>query len=350
MNPGIDLNSLSAYDYELPQELIAQEPVSPRDSSRLLRLNRKTEEIDHVHFRDLPGFLHEFDCLVLNDTKVIPARLQGRKATGGHVEVFLSRCLGPNVWEALVKLSGHPKPGLEILFEEGKAVLESRLGEGLWAVRLEPVGAFEAWLERIGGIPLPPYIHRESLKDRHNEDQSRYQTVFAKHDGAVAAPTAGLHFTDELFRLLHVKGVRVARVTLHVGLGTFQPIREENLDLVRLHKERYAISSQAISTIYETKAQGGRIVAVGTTSVRVLETLAQNDRWEGHEGETELFLRPGCQFSVVDAILTNFHLPKSSLLMLIAAFAGKSLIDRAYREAIQNQYRFFSYGDAMLIE
>ncbi len=341
---------LSGYDYDLPRERIAQTPASRRDESRLMHLLRSEKRIRHGQFRDLPSLLKDGDLLVVNDTRVIPARLVGRKESGGVAEVFLSRKMEDRRWEALLRLSGKARPGLRIRLDDAALTLVEPLDKGLWIVRFEGEEDVEALTRRLGGIPLPPYIDREDVSDRREEDRERYQTVYARHEGAVAAPTAGLHFTEELFNKLSEQGVRRTAVTLHVGLGTFQPLREENLDRVRLHSEDYAIGEDALSAIRETKANGGRVVAVGTTSVRVLEHLARIDGFRPHAGSTELFLRPGEPFRAVDAMITNFHLPKSSLLILVSAFAGWSFVKRAYETAVKEEYRFYSYGDAMLIE
>lgn len=343
--------SLSDYDYHLPTELIAQHPVLKRDHSRLMHISKNNGTIEHRKFSDIVELLHEGDLLVVNNTKVIPARLIGKKASGGRVEVFLSRRIKDDLWEAMLKMSsGKAKENMEIFLEGGKVVLKERVDDYLWLVNLVTDSNIIDWLEKVGGIPLPPYIKRESINDNREEDKKRYQTVYASEPGAVAAPTAGLHFTDEILAQLNKKNVRRAFVTLHVGLGTFQPVREEDLTKVELHTENYRISNETLSLIDETRKNGKRVVAVGTTSVRVLEHLAHSEKWFEHEGETKLFLKPGSSFKVVDAIITNFHLPKSSLLMLVAAFASKPLVDKAYETAVNERYRFYSYGDAMFIE
>lgn len=346
----MSLDRLSSFDYYLPPELIAQNPLAKRDRSRLMHVRRADYGIGHHRFYELPELLRKGDLLVINDTRVIPARLIGRKESGGEVEVFLSKPLGEGRWEALVRMSGSSRIGAEIIFKEGRAVFEKRLGDGLWLLRIECEGDPNELIRRIGGIPLPPYIKRNGILDRRERDRERYQTVYAKHDGAVAAPTAGLHFTERVFEKLRVKNVRHVAVTLDVGLGTFQPLRQENLSDIQLHRENYSITALTIETIKKHKRDGGRIVAVGTTTVRVLENVARLDKWYAHSDSTELFLRPGNRFKLVDAIITNFHLPRSSLIILVAAFAGKELIDKAYKSAIAEKYRFYSYGDAMLIE
>ena len=344
-----ELLRLDAYDFDLPQELIAQHPAERRDYSRLLHLDPQTGKLEHRRYYELPEMLKADDLLVLNNTKVIPARLIGRKPSGGRVELFLSRPLSDTRWEALVHMSGKVREGREILIQDERIVVEEALGEGLWAIRFDTSRDPMELIEAVGGIPLPPYIHREEGELRREEDRKRYQTVYARHAGAVAAPTAGLHFTQELFEILAQKGVNRAEVTLHVGLGTFQPIREDNLEKATLHVERYRLPGETLEAIARCRKAGGRVVAVGTTTVRVLETAASRNLWREHEGETDIFIKPGYRFLAVDALLTNFHLPKSSLLMLVSAFAGKDNIDRAYREAVEKRYRFFSYGDAMLI-
>ncbi len=340
---------LRSYNYDLPPELIAQQPMDRRDQSRLMAVNRSLGRVLHRRFSDLPSFLEEGDLLVVNDTRVIPARLEGKKPTGGRVEVFLSKPLSDGRWEALIKMSGRARMGQRIDIGGGEVELEEDLDDGLWQVRILCDGDPMALVERVGGIPLPPYISRQSTEDQREEDRERYQTVYASNRGAVAAPTAGLHFTDELFKTLKARGVSVAKVTLHVGLGTFQPIREEDLSMVSLHSERYRLPSETIEAIDAAKARGSRVIAVGTTTVRALETAARRNRWRAHEADTDLFIRPGDSFHLVDAMITNFHLPKSSLLMLVATFMGKGLMDRAYEIAIEEKYRFYSYGDAMLI-
>lgn len=342
---------VSDYDYLLPPDLIAQHPAKRRDESRLMRVNRVSGDIAHGRFPDICDWLRAGDLLVLNDTRVIPARLIGRKESGGEVEVFLSRPLADGTWEAMARLaSGRPRPGLAVHLADGLIRFIRPLDDGLWQVGLETGLPVYEWLEQVGNVPLPPYIARENTEENTPQDRERYQTVYAQNSGAVAAPTAGLHFTPEILSRLEEKGVRRACVTLHVGLGTFRPVSVERVDEVRLHTERYTLPAGTIEAIERTRMAGGRVVAVGTTSVRTLESAAQTGRWEPHEGETCLFLRPGSRFHVVDALITNFHLPRSSLLMLVAAFAGKALIERAYQEAIARQYRFFSYGDAMVIE
>ena len=334
------------FDYPLPEELIAQHPAEPRDSARLMVVHRDTGEIEHRIFRDVVEYLRPGDLLVANDSRVIPARIFGRKSTGGKVEVFLLRKLSPQRWECLVR--GHRmRPGVEVVLGEGrvKAVVEEITEGGSRIMRfdreLEPI------LPELGHVPLPPYIHADL------EDPERYQTVYARQDGSVAAPTAGLHFTEDLMRQLREKGVELAFVTLHVGLGTFQPVKEETIEEHRMHSEWGTLPEDVARRINETKKSGGRIVAVGTTSVRTLETGARfakpGEYVAAWSGETDLFIYPGYEYRVVDVMITNFHLPRSTLLMLVAAFTGKELLDKAYAEAVKRRYRFFSFGDAMLI-
>jgi S-adenosylmethionine:tRNA ribosyltransferase-isomerase len=327
---------LSEFDYELPPELVAQHPAPERAASRLLRLHARTGALEDLTFADLPGLVDARDTLVLNDTRVIKARLTGRKRTGGRVEVLVERVLGSREALALIRASHPPARGTELLVGEGLAVtVEGREGD-LYRVRF--ADAVEAVLERFGAVPLPPYIAHAAGP----ADAERYQTVYARIPGAVAAPTAGLHFSAAILEAVRARGARVATLTLHVGAGTFQPVRSEEIESHRMHKERYAVPAEAAAAI-----EGRRVLAVGTTSLRALETTALTGQ---REGESELFVYPGFQFQVVDRLLTNFHLPKSTLLMLACAFGGRENVLRAYRHAIEKRYRFFSYGDAMLIE
>ena len=327
---------LSEFDYELPERLIAQQPAARRSASRLLRLHAATGELEDLAFADLPSLVDARDAVVLNDTRVIRARLAGRKRSGGRVEVFVERALGPREALVLIRASHPPPMGSEILVGDGAAatVLERR--EDRYRVRFSRELA--PLLERFGAVPLPPYIRHAPLA----EDAERYQTVYAAAPGAVAAPTAGLHFTDEILEQVRNRGATLARLTLHVGAGTFQPVRSEEIESHRMHSERYCIPPKTLEAL-----QGRRVLAVGTTSLRALETAALTGQLEG---ETDLFIYPGFQFQRVDRLLTNFHLPRSTLLMLVSAFAGRENILRAYRHAVQKEYRFFSYGDAMLIE
>ncbi len=338
---------LADFDYELPDERVAQEPLAARDASRLLALERGTGTIQHRAFRDLPGLLRENDVLVLNDTKVLPARLVGRRSTGGRVEVFLlerdpTEAAG-DVWRCLTKAGKTLHPGARIDFGDGaSAVLVARDGP-TWTVRLHG--------EAEGRVPLPPYIRRVEGDPRDALDRERYQTVFARKPGAVAAPTAGLHFTQELLDGLRFAGVAVAFVTLHTGSGTFLPIRTEIVEEHRMHAERFDISEETAQAIGRARSLGGRVVAVGTTVVRTLEAQATDDRGvRAGRGSCDLFIHPGYTFRVVDALVTNFHLPRSSLLLLVCAFGGTERVLAAYRTAVAAGYRFYSYGDAMWIE
>jgi S-adenosylmethionine:tRNA ribosyltransferase-isomerase len=325
---------VSEFDYELPVELIAQHPAPSRTASRLLHLEAGGR-LENRMFTDLPELVDERDTLVLNDTRVIKARLFGRKPSGGQVEVFVERIVAPRVALALLRAGHPPKAGTEVLIGEVQASVESRQGE-LYQVRFSD--DVERVLERHGSVPLPPYItHAPGA-----EDAERYQTVYAARPGAVAAPTAGLHFDSRMLERVRKRGARVAKLTLHVGFGTFQPLRSDTVEAHRMHRERYSIPDETLQAI-----AGRRTLAVGTTSLRALEAAAATGETSG---ETELFIYPGYEFQVVDRLLTNFHLPKSTLLMLVCAFAGRDAILRAYQHAIERRYRFFSYGDAMLIE
>lgn len=335
------------FDYDLPQELIAQDPLEQRDSSRLLILDKETGERTHKIFHDIIDYLHEGDCLVINNTKVIPARLIGeREGTGGKVEVLLLKRRSDNVWETLVKPGKKARPGMRLSFGDGllHAEVQEVVDEGNRLIRFEYEGIFEEILDQLGQMPLPPYITHQ-LKDKN-----RYQTVYAKYEGSAAAPTAGLHFTEELLEQIRAKGVKIARVTLHVGLGTFRPVKVEDVTEHHMHTEFYHVSEEAADIINETKKQGGRVICVGTTSCRTIESAA-DDQGIVHatEGDTDIFIYPGYQFKVLDCLITNFHLPESTLLMLVSALAGKENIMAAYREAVEMRYRFFSFGDAMLI-
>lgn len=335
------------FDYDLPQELIAQDPLEQRDSSRLLILDKETGERTHKIFHDIIDYLHEGDCLVINNTKVIPARLIGeREGTGGKVEVLLLKRRSDNVWETLVKPGKKARPGMRLSFGGGllHAEVQEVVDEGNRLIRFEYEGIFEEILDQLGQMPLPPYITHQ-LKDKN-----RYQTVYAKYEGSAAAPTAGLHFTEELLEQIRAKGVKIARVTLHVGLGTFRPVKVEDVTEHHMHTEFYHVSEEAADIINETKKQGGRVICVGTTSCRTIESAA-DDQGIVHatEGDTDIFIYPGYQFKVLDCLITNFHLPESTLLMLVSALAGKENIMAAYREAVEMRYRFFSFGDAMLI-
>lgn len=359
-----DAITLKDFQYELPEELIAQKPADRRDASRLMHLNRSTGEVAHLQFPNFIDLVRPGDLLVLNDTRVIPARFFCRRATGGKVEgLFLNIFQqDPQCWEVLLRNAGRCKPGEQLCFEgvDSKTpvmleLVESR-GKGQWLVRPIPNIAPEDILSQVGITPLPPYIQRQADK-LPPEDQNRYQTVYASKPGAVAAPTAGLHFTDDLLKALADKGVSQTRVTLHVGLGTFAPVKEDDLTKHPMHSEWYELSPQAADDINRTKQAGGRVIAIGTTSVRVMESVARNNDGKivPETGWTELFIYPPADFYATDAILTNFHLPGSTLLMLISAFvsprstAGIDTVIGAYQKAIAEKYRFFSYGDAMFI-
>lgn len=334
------------FDYNLPKELIAQDPVEPRDSSRLMVIYRETGIIEDRIFRDIGEYLKPGDCLVVNNTKVIPARLKGVKAkTGGRVEIFLLSEIEEDLWEALVKPGRRLRPGTEVIFGEGKllAKIEKRLAGGERLVSFKYKGDFNEIIASIGEVPLPPYISKPL------EEADRYQTVYAQEWGSVAAPTAGLHFTPELMRRLEAEGIVVVAVTLRVGMDTFRPVREEVVENHKMHSEFYSISEEAAAVINEAKGRGDRIIAVGTTSVRVLEAAGQTGRLMPGTGSTKLFIYPGYRFNTVDAMITNFHLPRSTLLMLVSAFGGKELIFKAYDRAIEERYRFYSFGDAMFI-
>ena len=338
---------LSDFNYELPQELIAQDPLLKRSDSRLMVLNRATGGIEHRHFSDVIEYLNPGDCLVINDTKVIPARLIGVKEdTGASIEVLLLKRHDDKVWETLVKPGKKARVGARISFGEGKLVGEviDIVEEGNRLIRFEYEVIFEEVLDELGQMPLPPYItHRL-------EDKDRYQTVYATHTGSAAAPTAGLHFTKELLAQIKEKGIKIARVTLHVGLGTFRPVKVENILEHHMHSEFYVIDEEAANTINETKANGGKIVSVGTTSTRTLETVAdENGHVRACSGWTDIFIYPGYKFKVVDRLITNFHLPESTLLMLVSALYDREKILEAYKIAVEEKYRFFSFGDAMLI-
>lgn len=337
----------SDFYYDLPKELIAQDPLEDRSSSRLLVLNRKTGEREHRVFRELVDYLHPGDCLVVNNTRVIPARLLGvKEETGAGIEVLLLRRCEGNVWETLVKPGKKARPGARISFGDGLLageVLEV-VEEGNRRIRFTYEGIFEEILDKLGQMPLPPYITHQ-LKDKN-----RYQTVYARHEGSAAAPTAGLHFTPELLKTIEEKGVKLAHVTLHVGLGTFRPVKVEDVKEHHMHTEFYQIEEEQARLINETRAAGGRVICVGTTSCRTLESAAdENGILHAGSGWTDIFIYPGYRFKLMDALITNFHLPESTLLMLVSAFAGREHVMEAYEEAVEERYRFFSFGDAMLI-
>ncbi|HHV79984.1 MAG TPA: tRNA preQ1(34) S-adenosylmethionine ribosyltransferase-isomerase QueA [Firmicutes bacterium] len=333
------------FDYDLPEELIAQEPAEPRDSSRLMVLKRRTGEVDHRVFCDLPVLLNPGDLLVMNDSRVIPARLFGYRRGGGKTEVLLLRDMGDGVWECLVRPGNKVRPGSTLSFSDGEVTAEvlSKTDAGGRLVRFSSRAPLEEALERIGKVPLPPYIKRDI------DDPERYQTVYAKVKGSAAAPTAGLHFTRKLLDEVEAKGIGISFITLHVGIDTFRPVREEEIEQHVMHSEVYTVPPEVVEKIRSTKRAGGRVVAVGTTVVRSLESASASGELKPSSGWTSLFIYPGYKFKTVDCLITNFHLPRSTLLMLVCAFAGKELVLRAYREAVDKRYRFFSFGDAMLI-
>ena len=339
---------LKDYYYDLPKEQIAQKPLEDRSSSRLMVLDKNDKSIEHRYFSDIMEYITDKDCLVLNDTKVIPARLLGvKEGTGAHVEVFLLKRIDDRKWETLVKPGKRLKPGAKVVFGNGelKCEIKDTLDDGLRIVEFEFDGIFEEILDSLGQMPLPPYI-TEKL-----EDKNRYQTVYAKNSGSAAAPTAGLHFTDELLEKLKSKGVKIAYVTLHVGLGTFRPVKVENVEEHKMHSEFYRIDKEACDIINATKKSGGRVISVGTTSTRTVESAAdENGFLEPKSGNTEIFIYPGYRFKVIDSLITNFHLPESTLLMLVSALYDRKEILKAYEEAVKEKYRFFSFGDAMLIK
>ena len=334
------------YWYDLPEELIAQTPLQKRDTSRLMVLNRKTGEISHKHFFDIVDYLNPGDCLVMNDSRVLPARLLGHRPTGGAVEVLLLRDLGNNCWECLCKPGRKMLPGNGVSFGNGelKAVVREVLEDGNRVVEFFYEGIFLEVLERLGKMPLPPYIKAELA------DQERYQTVYSREVGSAAAPTAGLHFTNELLDSIREKGVKTAFVTLHVGLGTFRPVKADNILEHHMHSELCMMSEETAQMLNETRKNGGRVICVGTTSCRTLESLAGEDgTFAAGSKWTDIFIYPGYQFKAMDGLITNFHLPESTLVMLVSAFAGRERVLNAYAEAVKERYRFFSFGDAMCI-
>ena len=334
--------------FDLPEELIAQDPLEDRSSSRLLVLDKETGETSHHIFKEIVDYLNPGDCLVINDTKVIPARLIGaREGTGAKIEVLLLKRKENNVWETLVKPGKKARPGTRIVFGEGLLVGEviDVVEEGNRLIKFEYEGIFEEILDQLGQMPLPPYITHQL------EDKNRYQTVYAKHTGSAAAPTAGLHFTPELLKQIEEKGIDIARVTLHVGLGTFRPVKVDDILEHHMHSEFYHIDAEAAEKINRAKDNGGRVICVGTTSCRTVESAAdESGRLRECSGWTEIFIYPGYKFKILDALITNFHLPESTLIMLVSALAGREHVLNAYQEAIQKRYRFFSFGDAMFIK
>ncbi len=333
--------------FDLPEELIAQTPLEKRDCSKLMHLNKDSGAIEHLQFSDLPKYLHPGDCLVLNDSRVLPARLIGHRETGGQIEVLLLKDLGNDEWECLTKPGKKARPGTVITFGNGEltaTVLSTGEG-GTRRVKFQYEGIFLEVLEQLGRMPLPPYIHAEL------QDQERYQTVYSKVVGSAAAPTAGLHFTEELLDQIRGMGVQVCFVTLHVGLGTFRPVKEDEIEEHEMHSEFCIMPQETADAINKAKCAGKRVIAVGTTSCRTIESFAKADgTMEETSGWTDIFIYPGYQFKCVDALITNFHLPESTLIMLVSALAGREHVLRAYNEAIQERYRFFSFGDAMLID
>ncbi|MCM3517738.1 tRNA preQ1(34) S-adenosylmethionine ribosyltransferase-isomerase QueA [Staphylococcus xylosus] len=338
---------IEAFDYHLPESLIAQTPLKNRDESRLLILGRQSGDIEHQHFKDVIDYLESGDTLVLNDTRVMPARLFGLKEeTGAKVEMLMLTQIEGNDWEVLLKPAKRIKVGNRLTFGEGKIVAEciKELDQGGRIMRLHYDGILQERLDELGEMPLPPYI-KERL-----DDQDRYQTVYAKASGSAAAPTAGLHFTDELLANIRDKGVNIAFITLHVGLGTFRPVSVDNIDDHEMHSEYYQMDRETADLLNETKERGNRIISVGTTSTRTLETIMQsNDKFVSQSGWTDIFIFPGFTFKAIDGLITNFHLPKSTLVMLVSAFSSRDYILNAYNQAVSSEYRFFSFGDAMLI-
>ena len=337
----------SDFFYELPEELIAQDPLEDRTASRLLVLDRKTDKLEHKIFGDVINYLNPGDCLVINNTRVIPARLIGEKeGTGGKVEILLLKRRENDIWESLVKPGKKLRPGARVIFGDGrlKAEILEMAEEGNRLVKFYYEGIFEEILDSLGEMPLPPYITHKL------EDKEMYQTVYAKFDGSAAAPTAGLHFTNELLEKIRQKGIRIASVTLHVGLGTFRPVKVEDVNNHHMHTEWYEVNNEAADIINETKKNGGRVICVGTTSCRTIESVAdENGLMSAKTGETDIFIYPGYKFKVMDGLITNFHLPESTLVMLVSAFAGKERVLSAYETAVKERYRFFSFGDAMIL-
>ena len=338
---------VTEFDYELPEELIAQTPIEKRDESRLMVLNRKNNTIEHKTFKDIIDYLEPGDCLVRNNTKVIPARIYGKKETGANIEFLLLNNIEGDIWETIVRPGNKLHIGTKVIFGDGLLTAEilDTMPGGTRKVLFTYKGIFNEILDKIGLMPLSPYIHEE-LKEK-----DRYQTVYAKYEGSAAAPTAGLHFTPELLKKIEEKGVKIANVTLHVGIGTFRPVKEDTVEAHEMHSEHFYIKQEDCDKINKAKKNGKRVIAVGTTSCRVLETIAnpENGTVEPIEGDTQIFIYPGYTFKCIDGLITNFHLPQSTLLMLVSALAGKEYIMKAYNEAVQEKYKFFSFGDAMFI-
>ena len=339
---------LTDFNYELPERLIAQVPIEKRDESRLMVLDRNKQTIEHKVFKDIIDYLQPGDCLVRNNTKVIPARLYGKKETGANVEFLLLNRIEGDIWESIVRPGNKLHIGTKVIFGDGllEAEILDTMPGGTRKVRFKYQGIFNEILDKIGLMPLPPYIH-EGLKEN-----DRYQTVYAKYEGSAAAPTAGLHFTDKLLKEIEQKGIKIANVTLHVGIGTFRPVKVENIEEHNMHSEHFYIKQEDADKINETKKNGKRVIAVGTTSCRVLETISseKNGMVKEAEGDTQIFIYPGYKFKCIDGLITNFHLPESTLLMLVSAFAGKEYVMKAYKEAVEKEYKFFSFGDAMYIQ
>ncbi len=338
---------VSEFNYELPEELIAQTPLEKRDESRLMVLNKNNQSIEHRIFRDILDYLKPGDVLVRNNTKVIPARIYGKKETGANIEFLLLKNIEGDIWESIVRPGNKLHVGTKVIFGDGllQADILDIMPGGTRKVKFHYNGIFNEILDKIGMMPLPPYIH-EKLKDK-----DRYQTVYAKYEGSAAAPTAGLHFTPELLEKIQEKGIEIANVTLHVGIGTFRPVKEETVEAHEMHSEHFYIKQEDCDKINNAKKEGRRVIAVGTTSCRVLETIADEKTGivDPQESDTQIFIYPGYKFKCIDGLITNFHLPQSTLLMLVSALAGKDYIMKAYEEAVKEKYRFFSFGDAMMI-
>ena len=338
---------VSDFNYELPKELIAQHPYDKRDEARLMVLDKRNQSIEHKVFKDIIDYLNPGDCLVINNTKVIPARLYGKKDTGANVEFLLLKRIENDIWEAMVRPGQKLKSGSKVVFGDGllKATVLEVLENGNRKVEFEYEGIFNEILDRIGLMPLPPYITEAT-----REDNEKYQTVYAKYDGSAAAPTAGLHFTEALLEKIKEKGIEIANVTLHVGIGTFRPVKVENVEEHEMHSEHYYIKKEDAEKINFAKRTGHKVISVGTTSCRVLESVAdENGMVKETEGDTSIFIYPGYKFKCIDSLITNFHLPESTLIMLVSSLAGKDFIMKAYEEAVKQRYKFFSFGDAMLI-
>ena len=338
---------VSDFNYELPEELISQHPYDKRDEARLMVLNKGSQTIEHKVFKDVIDYLNPGDCLVINNTKVIPARLYGKKDTGANVEFLLLKRIEGDIWESIVRPGSKLKAGAKVIFGDGllEATVLEVLDNGNRKVEFKYNGIFNEILDQIGLMPLPPYITEAT-----REDNEKYQTVYAKYDGSAAAPTAGLHFTEELLEKIKAKGVEVANVTLHVGIGTFRPVKVEYVEEHEMHSEHYYIKKEDADKINKAKQNGNKVIAVGTTSCRVLESVAdENGNLKEVEGDTSIFIYPGYKFKCIDSLITNFHLPESTLIMLVSSLAGKDFVMKAYEEAVQERYKFFSFGDAMII-